>query len=84
VGAISETFAKRRDSDDPIFVGSIKTNIGHLEGCAGIAGLVKGVLVLEKGLIPQNLYFENVNPRIDLDAWRIKVNSLVWYTENMC
>jgi acyl transferase domain-containing protein len=73
LGAISETFAETRNSDDPLFVGSVKTNIGHLEGCAGIAGLVKGVLMLEKGLIPPNLYYENVNPRIDLDARRIKV-----------
>ncbi|KAH7313034.1 beta-ketoacyl synthase domain-containing protein [Rhexocercosporidium sp. MPI-PUGE-AT-0058] len=73
LGAISETFAETRDAKDPIYVGSVKTNIGHLEGCAGIAGMVKGVLMLEKGLIPPNLYFENVNPKIDLDAWHIKI-----------
>ncbi|KAG4435104.1 hypothetical protein IFR05_009413 [Cadophora sp. M221] len=73
LGAISETFAETRDPKDPIYVGSVKTNIGHLEGCAGIAGVVKGVLMLEKGLIPPNLYFENVNPKIDLDAWHIKI-----------
>lgn len=74
LGAISETFAETRNSEDPIFVGSVKTNIGHLEGCAGIAGLVKGVLMLENGLIPPNLYFEKANPKIDLDAWKIKVS----------
>lgn len=77
LGAISGTFAETRTSDVPLYVGSIKTNIGHLEGCAGIAGLVKGVLMLEKGLIPPNLYFENANPKIDLDAWRIKVSNPV-------
>lgn len=76
LGAISETFAETRDPKDPIYVGSVKTNIGHLEGCAGIAGIVKGVLMLEKGLIPPNIYFENVNPKIDLDAWHIKVRSV--------
>jgi acyl transferase domain-containing protein len=77
LGAISETFAETRSSDGPIFVGSVKTNIGHLEGCAGIAGFVKGVLMLENGLIPPNLYFEKVNPNIDLDAWKIKVSQHV-------
>ncbi|KAH8668269.1 hypothetical protein BGZ60DRAFT_487890 [Tricladium varicosporioides] len=71
--AISDTFAQARDSKNPMYVGSIKPNIGHLEGCAGIAGFVKGVLMLENGQIPQNLYFENVNPNIDLDGWKIKV-----------
>jgi acyl transferase domain-containing protein len=78
LGAISETFDETRDPKEPIFVESVKTNIGHLEGCAGVAGLVKGVLMLEKGLIPPNLYFENVNPRIDLDTWRIRAR-LIFY-----
>ncbi|KAH7384895.1 hypothetical protein BKA64DRAFT_152726 [Cadophora sp. MPI-SDFR-AT-0126] len=85
LGAISETFAETRDPKDPIYVGSVKTNIGHLEGCAGIAGVVKGVLMLEKGLIPPNIYFENVNPKIDLDAWRIKIPQSVtpWPMEGL-
>ncbi|KAH6680488.1 hypothetical protein B0J14DRAFT_683803, partial [Halenospora varia] len=71
--AISDTFAQTRDSKNPMYVGSVKPNIGHLEGCAGVAGFVKGVLMLENGQIPQNLYFEKVNPNIDLDGWKIKV-----------
>jgi acyl transferase domain-containing protein len=74
LGAISDTFSEMRDPQNPIFVGSIKPNIGHLEGCAGIAGLVKGILMLEKGLIPPNLYFEKPNTRVDLDSWKIKVS----------
>ncbi|PVH82728.1 polyketide synthase [Cadophora sp. DSE1049] len=85
LGAISETFAETRDPKDPIYVGSVKTNIGHLEGCAGIAGVVKGVLMLEKGMIPPNIYFENVNPKIDLDAWHIKIPQSVtpWPTDGL-
>jgi acyl transferase domain-containing protein len=75
LGAISETFAETRDADNSMYVGSIKTNIGHLEGCAGIAGLIKGILVLENGVIPPNLNFEKVNPQIDLKGWKIKANS---------
>lgn len=73
--AISDTFAQTRDSKNPMYVGSVKPNIGHLEGCAGVAGFVKGVLMLENGQIPQNLYFEKVNPNIDLDGWKIKVST---------
>ncbi|CZT43607.1 related to polyketide synthase [Rhynchosporium secalis] len=85
LGAISATFPETRDSKNPIYVGSVKTNIGHLEGCAGIAGIVKGVLMLEKGLIPPNLYFENVNPKVDLDSWHIKIPQSVtpWPMEGL-
>jgi acyl transferase domain-containing protein len=54
-------------------VGSVKGNIGHLEGAAGIAGLLKAVLVLEKAQIPQQVNFDQGNPKIDFDRWNIKV-----------
>ncbi|KAF1940979.1 hypothetical protein EJ02DRAFT_512715 [Clathrospora elynae] len=53
-----------RKSD--LYVGSVKTNIGHLEGAAGVAGVIKAALTVERGLIPQNLWFEKLNPEIDL------------------
>lgn len=71
--AISETLASDRPLDNPLVVGSIKTNIGHLEGSAGVAGLIKAVLMLERGLIPPNINFERGNPSIDFAAWKIKV-----------
>lgn len=71
--AISETLATKRSTKDPILVGSVKPNIGHLEGAAGVAGLIKGVLMLEKGKIPPNINFENGNPHIDFENWKVKV-----------
>ncbi|KAJ6443902.1 polyketide synthase [Purpureocillium lavendulum] len=71
--AISETLASVRSTDKPIVVGSIKPNIGHLEGAAGVAGMIKGVLVLERGKIPPNINFDKGNPDIDFEAWRVKV-----------
>ncbi|KAK1971981.1 beta-ketoacyl synthase domain-containing protein [Colletotrichum sublineola] len=71
--AISETLAEGRKTENPVFVGSVKTNIGHLEGAAGVAGLIKGVLTTEKGRIPPNINFELGNPNIDFQNWKVKV-----------
>ncbi len=54
--------------EQPCVVGSVKTNIGHLEAAAGIAGLIKVILSLGHGVIPQHLHFKQLNPRIDLDG----------------
>ncbi|GKT69670.1 polyketide synthase [Colletotrichum tofieldiae] len=71
--AISETLGDGRTIENPVFVGSVKTNIGHLEGAAGVAGLIKGVLTAEKGWVPPNINFELGNPNIDFKNWKIKV-----------
>ena len=62
-----------RDRDRPLYVGSVKTNVGHLEGGAGLAGLLKTILSLENSIIFPNANFENPNPRLRLDDWRIKI-----------
>ncbi|KPA42909.1 polyketide synthase [Fusarium langsethiae] len=71
--AISESLGSVRDLDNPIVVGSLKPNIGHLEGAAGVAGLIKGVLTLEHAKIPPNINFERANPDIDFKNWKVKV-----------
>ena len=72
-GAFGQTFAKTRVNRDPLVVGSVKTNIGHLEGAAGLAGLIKGIYILERGVIPPHLWFEKANPKIPMEEWRIRV-----------
>ncbi|MFH5924951.1 type I polyketide synthase [Roseomonas xinghualingensis] len=57
----------------PLPLGSVKSNIGHLETASGMAGLIKALLMLEKRVIPPNLHFTAPNPRIDFDALNIRV-----------
>jgi acyl transferase domain-containing protein len=54
----------------------VKANIGHLEGGSGLAGILKSILILEKGLIPPNANFEKENPELDTAFYNTKVNIL--------
>lgn len=64
--AIHECFGRHVDAGGaPLYVGSIKTVIGHLEGCAGLAGLLKGSVAIQSGLVPPNLHFHHLNPKLE-------------------
>jgi acyl-CoA synthetase (AMP-forming)/AMP-acid ligase II/3-oxoacyl-(acyl-carrier-protein) synthase/acyl carrier protein len=68
VSALQEVLMQGRSPDQSCAIGSVKTNIGHLEAAAGIAGLIKTVLALQHRQIPPHLHLETVNPHIDLTA----------------
>ncbi|ASO20820.1 hybrid polyketide synthase/nonribosomal peptide synthetase FtdB [Actinoalloteichus hoggarensis] len=66
--ALGRALAIGREPDSPCYVGSVKTNIGHTESAAGIAGLIKVALSLKHRKIPPHINLEHVNPAIDLAA----------------
>jgi acyl transferase domain-containing protein/NADPH:quinone reductase-like Zn-dependent oxidoreductase/SAM-dependent methyltransferase/acyl carrier protein len=71
--ALAEALCVNRPADAPLPIGSIKTNLGHLETAAGIAGLLKAMLVLKHGQIPPSLHFETPSPHIDFEKLKLRV-----------
>ena len=73
IHALHSVISKTRTKDQKCLVGSVKTNIGHLEAGAGIAGLIKAILCLHHEKIPPNLHFEKPNPAIPFDKMGLRV-----------
>ncbi|KAF7585621.1 hypothetical protein BBP40_010428, partial [Aspergillus hancockii] len=81
--AIQQTFYPKGivfSPEDKLYVGSIKTLIGHLEGCAGLAGLMKAMMCLKNRTITPNLLFQNLNPNIApfYDHLSVPTNTIPW------
>ncbi|THW50357.1 ketoacyl-synt-domain-containing protein [Aureobasidium pullulans] len=73
VKAVANIFAPSRTPQNPLLLGSIKTNIGHTEGASGLASVIKAVLSIENGQIPATVGVENLNPQIDFKEGCLKV-----------
>ncbi len=71
--ALGTVLGRGRPETSPLLIGAVKSNLGHLEAAAGIAGFCKAVLAVQRGHIPANLHFENPNPHIPFDDLRLKV-----------
>lgn len=73
LGALHDVLGRDRSKSNPLYVGSVKTNIGHAEAAAGILGTIKAVLASKHRVIPANLNFVQPNPEIDWDAMSIRI-----------
>ncbi|MEO6086978.1 MAG: beta-ketoacyl synthase N-terminal-like domain-containing protein [Umezawaea sp.] len=71
--ALGAVLGAGRPADRPLVIGSVKTNIGHLEAAAGIAGLIKVVLALANRRIPASLHFTELSPHIAFEDLRLEV-----------
>ena len=75
LNAVANVYGRGRAADRPILIGSAKTNVGHLESAAGVAGLIKAALVVKRGVIPRHLHFHDPNPEFDWDRAPLQVTS---------
>ena len=73
VEALANVYGKDRDPSQPLLIGSVKTNIGHLEPAAGMAGLIKILLAFQNERIPRHLHFRNPSPHIPWKDLPLKV-----------
>jgi phthiocerol/phenolphthiocerol synthesis type-I polyketide synthase B len=71
--ALGSVLGRGRPENSPLLVGAIKSNLGHLEAAAGVAGFIKTVMAVQRGHIPANLGYERPNPHIPFDELRLKV-----------
>ena len=65
VQAAAAVYGEGRAPERPLLLGSVKTNVGHLEAAAGVAGVIKALFAMREGLLPKHLHFETPNPRMD-------------------
>ncbi|XYH92806.1 type I polyketide synthase [Sorangium sp. So ce1128] len=75
IAALTQAFRAGTDRTGFCAIGSVKTNIGHTDAAAGVAGFIKAVLAIERGLIPPSLNFERPNPQIPFDQSPFVVNT---------
>ncbi|KAI0150274.1 ketoacyl-synt-domain-containing protein [Xylariaceae sp. FL1272] len=71
--AVHNVFREGRTVRDPLHIGSVKSNIGHLEGASGIVAVIKSALMLERGFILPNYDFKQPNEKIPFKEWHLKV-----------
>ncbi|KAJ5166627.1 type I iterative polyketide synthase [Penicillium canariense] len=71
--AVQAALGGGRTARNPLYIGSVKSNVGHLEGASGIASIIKTAMILDKGLLLPNADFKKPNPNIPLAEWNMKV-----------
>ncbi|MFN8494509.1 MAG: SDR family NAD(P)-dependent oxidoreductase [Caldilineaceae bacterium] len=82
VQALEAIYGVNRQPAQPLIVGSVKTNIGHTEAAAGIAGLLKVVLALQHGYIPPHLHFQTINPHLAASSILVPTAGRPWLQDD--
>ncbi len=71
--ALGDALGKFRAKDKPLLIGSVKSNMGHLEAASGVAGLVKALYCVQRRTVPATIHIETPNPNIKFEEWNLRV-----------